>query len=80
MLFHALLLYFGAEMVEQAFITSHNARWNITDLRRVSFKNLQKHIMFPFVFAHWQAHIINKFSIIPKLILSTWDCVLLQFL
>ena len=30
MLFHALL-YFGAEMVEQAFITSHNARWNITD-------------------------------------------------
>jgi len=77
MLFHALLLYFGAEMMEQAFVVSHNARWNI---RCMSFKKLQKHIMTPFVFAHWKAHIINKFSIIRKLILSAWDCVLLQFL
>jgi len=80
MLFHALLLYCGAEMVEQTFITSHNAPWNITALRCMSFKKLQKHIMYPFVFAHWKAHIINKFSIILKLILSAWDCVLLQFL
>ena len=61
-------------MVEQAFITSHNAWWNITALRCMSFKKLWKHIMSPFVFAHWKAHIINKYYIISKLILSAWDC------